>query len=376
MPSPEIRFFKDSNGCNIAYAVHGTGPLVICPAWWVSHVEKDWGHEAFHNFCRAAGEGLTLVRYDRPGVGLSDPSTRPLTLENEAALLADMILELGAERYSLFAASCAGPTAIVHAARHPHEVERLCFYGSYAEGPALCTTEIQDAVLAAVTAHWGLGSRAMADILLPDEDRQTINAFARYQRDAARPEVAAAILKLTYEMDARDHLKGVLADTLILHRRDDRAIPFASARALAAAIKGSRLVTLEGRAHPPWVNGDQIAALANSFLRGREAQAQRAPARRTGDLPLDADNRRLNIDGELIALTPLEFSVMQELAGAPNQIVTRDHLLAEVWKQPYEGSNRIDSLMRGLRRKLGPYSASIETAIGHGYRFVGWTRRP
>lgn len=376
MPSPEVRFFKDRDGCNIAYAVQGTGPMVICPAWWVSHVEKDWRREAFREFCSTLGEELTLVRYDRPGVGLSDRAAVAHSLEHEAALLEDLVEELGAARYALFAASCGGPTAIVHAARHPRQVERLCFYGAYAEGPAICAVEVQEAVLSAVRAHWGLGSRAMADIFLPDQDRETINSFARHQRDAAGSETAAELLKLTYEMDARSHLKDITADTLILHRRDDRAIPFASARMLAAGIKGARLVTLEGRAHPPWVDGGGIATAANDFLRGREVVVE-TPCEDAGrNCLLDAGNRRLCIDGQPTSLTPLEFAVIQELIRTPNRIVTRDHLLAEVWKQPFEGSNRIDSLIRGLRRKLGPYAESIETAVGHGYRFVGWKKCP
>jgi hypothetical protein len=47
---PTIRFIRESTGNNIAYAVHGAGPLVICPPWWISHVEKDWSHPPFRAF--------------------------------------------------------------------------------------------------------------------------------------------------------------------------------------------------------------------------------------------------------------------------------------------------------------------------------------
>lgn len=372
---PEIRFFRDRQGQNIAYSRLGEGPLVICPAWWVSHVEKDWSHARFRDFFVRLGEGLTLVRYDRPGVGLSDSPLGSPSLESEADLLADLVAELGAERYGLFAMSCGAPTAIVEAVRNPAGVERICFYGAYAQGQAICEPAVQNAVLSAVTAHWGMGSRAVADIFFPDADRETLNGFARQQRESASVEAAAELLRLTYNMDARPLLPQVRAETLIIHRRQDRAIPFEAARDLAAGIRGARLVTFEGRAHPPWLEGDEIARLANAFLCGREAPADAGREEGPGGCRLDGDNRCLVIEGEEVGLTPLEFALMRELAAAPSRVVTRDELLERVWKQPFEGSNRIDSLVRGLRRKLGPYAASVETVIGHGYRFAGWTRQ-
>lgn len=375
VPAPEIRFFRDRRGHNVAYARHGNGPFVICPAWWVSHVEQDWTHPAFRSFFTRLGEGLTLVRYDRPGVGLSDRDVPARSQADEVDLLDDLVAELDATTYGFFATSCGAPVALTHAARHPDRVDRICLYGAYAEGRAICTAEVQNAILATVKAHWGLGSRAMADVFLPDASRELIDAFARYQRDSASVDVAVQLLALTYAMDARDVLGQVAAETLILHRRGDRAIPYESARTLAAGIKGARLVTLEGRTHPAWVDGDEIARMANNFLRGLDAEAAETPGAVTDVCQLDRDNRCLIAEGERIELTPLQFAVLVELTAAEQQVVTRDVLLEKVWKQPFEGSNRIDSLIRGLRRKLGPYAPSIETVIGHGYRFTGWTKR-
>lgn len=372
--APEIRFFEDRQGNSVAYSVWGEGPLVICPAWWVSHVERDWGLDAFRNFFEVFGDGLRVVRYDRPGVGLSDRPKRPRTLADEAALLADLAAQLGETGYSLFAMSSGGPPAIVHAADYSERIQRLCFFGSYPKGEAICPPDVQRAVLATIKAHWGLGSRAMADIFLPDEDRETASAFARYQRNAADADTAAALLKLTYEMDASDRLGDVCAETLVLHRRNDRAIPFEEARALATGIAGARLVTLDGSAHIPWVEGDSMARAANRFFKGL-ADRQDAPLDLAVEANgLDAKGRRLILSGEPIALTPLEFGVMLELTAAAGDVVTRDHLLEEVWKQPFEGSNRIDSLIRGLRRKMGAHAVAIETVKGHGYRFAGWNR--
>jgi DNA-binding response OmpR family regulator len=50
-------------------------------------------------------------------------------------------------------------------------------------------------------------------------------------------------------------------------------------------------------------------------------------------------------------------------------VVTRDELLREVWKQPFGGSNVVDVVVRGLRRKLGGNAWVIRTVKGHGYQY-------
>lgn len=156
---PEIRFFKAPSGRNVAYAAHGEGPLVICPAWWVSHVEKDWAYEPFRAFFARLGQGMRVVRYDRPGVGLSDRREPYGALEEEVALLSALARELGEAAFSFFAVSCGGPPALVYAARNPGVVRKICLYGTYACGNDLAAPKVRQAIRAMVRAHWGMGAR-------------------------------------------------------------------------------------------------------------------------------------------------------------------------------------------------------------------------
>ena len=111
----------------------------------------------------------------------------------------------------------------------------------------------------------------------------------------------------------------------------------------------------------------------NEFSRGIGSSEDCSDSARGGaGCDLDFANRCLRIGGAKVALTPLEFGVMRALADARHQVVTRDQLLEAVWKQSFEGSNKIDVVISALRRKLGPWAASIETVIGHGYRFSTW----
>jgi DNA-binding CsgD family transcriptional regulator len=101
----------------------------------------------------------------------------------------------------------------------------------------------------------------LADIWVPGTDSATRDAFAALQRAAADAETAAAMLEAIYATDVRDVLGDVRAPTLVVHRRDDRAIPFELGRDLAAGIPGARLVAVDGDIHLPWL-GDRDSVLA------------------------------------------------------------------------------------------------------------------
>ena len=78
-------------------------------------------------------------------------------------------------------------TAIAFAAEFPERVERLVLYGSYPNGAALTAPGVANAILAAVRAHWGLGSRLLSDIFLASADAAEHERFSRLQRGAATP---------------------------------------------------------------------------------------------------------------------------------------------------------------------------------------------
>ena len=85
---------------------------------------------------------------------------------------------------------------------------------------------------------------------------------------------------------------------------------------------------------------------------------------------LDVSHRQLTTsDGGRFNLTKLEFELMSYLSQRPGSVVTRDELLREVWKQPFGGSNVVDVVVRGLRRKLGGNAWVIGTVKGHGYQY-------
>ena len=100
-----------------------------------------------------------------------------------------------------------------------------------------------------VSAHWGLGSRVLADIFLSDVTDTDIDAFARLQRACASPQVARSLLELYYTTDVTAMLGQVQARTAVLHREGDTATRFDLGRHLASRIEGATLTALPGAGH-------------------------------------------------------------------------------------------------------------------------------
>ncbi|HWC38133.1 MAG TPA: alpha/beta fold hydrolase, partial [Acidimicrobiales bacterium] len=200
----EVRFLPFA-GHRVAYTVTGEGSPLVAPAWWVSHLELDRENPSIRDFWGSVGEGHTVVRYDRPGVGMSDRAVgdEELTLDAEVALLGAVLDELAIEEAVLIGGSSGGCPAIAFAARFPERVSRLLLYGAYADGSSITSPEVREVMVATVRSHWGLGSRVLADIFLGEATSVEQEELARYQRAAASPEMAAALLELIYHNDVR-----------------------------------------------------------------------------------------------------------------------------------------------------------------------------
>jgi pimeloyl-ACP methyl ester carboxylesterase/DNA-binding CsgD family transcriptional regulator len=276
-------FARLPDGGRIAFAVVGSGPAVVLPAWWVSSVAEDWHFAPLRRFIEGLAAGRLVVRYDRLGTGLSDRERPPETFtpEFEDATLCAVLAELGLERVTLMGISAGACIAVSFAARRPERVDRLVLYGSYADGHALGPPGARAGMINLVRSHWGLGSRLLADVFGPSWSPGNRAGFTVFQRASAGAQVAADLLALIYETDVRDELPRIRAPALVVHREHDRAMGLRGAREVAALLPHADLVTLPGDAHLPWHgDGDAVLRAVAPFLgiKGPPAPASEASA--------------------------------------------------------------------------------------------------
>lgn len=366
---PRIQFCRSASGRALAYAIDGQGPYLVLPAWWVSHVEKDWSSPAFRAFFESLARQHTVVRYDRLGVGMSDRERDAVTPDAEYADFEALVNHLGCERLALLGMSCGGGPAVRYAASHPDRVSHLVLYGTCIMGRDIARDEVKAAVTSLVRAHWGLGSRALTDIFVPSIGSEEATAFAALQRASASAEMAAALLTLTYEIDVADVVDRVSVPTLVLHRKGDRAVAFEHGRALAARIAGATLVPLEGNAHPPWYgNGAAVAEAVNAFLGGsRQPAAADLPNElvRAGDVWVA---RHVGKEAHLKHCVGLSDIAL--LVANPRHEISAVDLLAGVSceKLPDLGADPVldDRAHRAYRARLSALEEEIRTAEEQG----------
>lgn len=92
-----------------------------------------------------------------------------------------------------------------------------------------------------------------------------------------------------------------------------------------------------------------------------------------GDISLDYNQRKININGNSIDLTSKEFDLIDLFVSNPEKVYSRDNLLDLIWGYDYPGDARtVDVHIRRLREKIEPNSAEpryILTKWGAGYYF-------
>lgn len=248
------------DGRSIAWTTTGDGPPLMLGAWWASHLELDWRDPRFRRFVGSLSDFRTVLRYDRAGTGASDRAAPPSGGDGELHTMSTLLHVLGAGRADVLGISMAAPEAAAFAAVHPHQVERLMLYGGYSAGSALAPAPARSSLLTAIGQHWGIGSRMLADVFLPDATPAERTEFATAERRSMTGDVARAALSAAYTFDASTFLPRVRVPALVLNRRGDRAVPQVRGRELASRITGARFIPLEGENHLPW-HGDSADLL-------------------------------------------------------------------------------------------------------------------
>jgi DNA-binding response OmpR family regulator len=118
-----------------------------------------------------------------------------------------------------------------------------------------------------------------------------------------------------------------------------------------------------------------LLARINALLRRAGRQETSGPQTLVaGDLRIDPTNRQVTLAGNLVPLTPREYSLLHYLVRNPGRLLSHSELLETIWGSSWGATARdLKSLVSRLRAKIGddPQRPSyIFTERGLGYRFV------
>ncbi len=269
---PRIQYAKTSDGVNIAYCVHGTGPpLIYMPFVPVfSHIQMEWQIPETRALYEALAEQTTLARYDSRGMGLSQRDVREFSLASLVSDLEAVIDESGFDKVAILGQANTGPAAITYAVKNPERVSHLLLWSTVAggdHGPAgsVRTTRIL------ADKDWKLFTETWAHAAFGWSGGDQSRRFAELRRESTSGETTVAMWNAFDQIDVTDLLAQVSVSTLVIHRRLNPHASLEGVTSLAAGIKDARLVLLEGGGGAPFFGsvGDVVRTVAQ-FL-GLEA---------------------------------------------------------------------------------------------------------
>ncbi len=242
--------FARSADAKLYYESTGTGRPVLlvmglglaATAWWRT--------------IPVLAERLRVIAFDNRGAGRSERTGGPYSIAQLADDAVAVLDAAGEERADVYGISMGGMIAQELALRHPGRVRALVLGASTGGGmrhelPDEATLAFlrrrgeiptEEAIWAAVPYNYGRATRERRAERIGEDVVQRLRF--PIEQEGYEAQLAAA-----WGHDTAGRLREIAAPTLVLHGSDDRMIPVANGRTLAASIPGARLNVLKGAGH-------------------------------------------------------------------------------------------------------------------------------
>jgi DNA-binding SARP family transcriptional activator/pimeloyl-ACP methyl ester carboxylesterase len=252
--SQQIRYCRSPDGVQIAYASSSKGPPILRAAHWMSHLQYEWESPVWRHWIDSLSKGNTLIRYDER---VSDWNAIDLSFTAMVCDLESVADANSLSRFPLLGVSQSCAVSVAYAVRHPERVSHLVLYGGYAKGwrkrGDRHEIDTHEAMTTLIREGWGKDNPAFRQLFtetfIPGASREQMAWFNDLQRETASPDNASRLHYSFGDMDVSDILGDVSVPTLVLHARNDAAVPFEQGKALAAGIPGARFVDLNSANH-------------------------------------------------------------------------------------------------------------------------------
>jgi len=276
----QIDFFTTSDGVRIAYNIGGQGPALVRTIHWLNHLDFEWRTPLRRQWLSEVMRHNTLVRYDQRGSGLSDWNVSDFSFERTIRDFEELVDAIGLEKFSILGGCQGAAVGIAYSVRHPERVTRLIINGTFANGwpaPGPGAREHLEAMLTLIRSGWGRDNPAFRQLwttlFKPDADSVEASWLNELQRISSSPENAARMIAEFPNIKVLDMLPKISSPTLVLHSRDDGAVPVQEGKLIAARVRGARFVELPSRTHmvaPGDAGWEQLVEAFSAFMGWRE----------------------------------------------------------------------------------------------------------
>ena len=118
---------------------------------------------------------------------------------------------------------------------------------------------------------------------------------------------------------------------------------------------------------------DELLARVRALLRRKKGE-ETGRTIEDGDLKIDREEREAFLRGVPIDISPMEFEILELMAGRIGRTLSREEILKKIWGISGEDTRTIDVHVSRLRKKLDDGKKpqlTIQTSRGRGYR-LSW----
>jgi two-component system response regulator CpxR len=141
----------------------------------------------------------------------------------------------------------------------------------------------------------------------------------------------------------------------------------------ARTAEGDRITGLDAGADdylPKPFGPDELLARIRAVLRRTSRVPSGGEIIEAGGIKLITTAREVVCEGAELAITTVEYDILEYLARAAGRIVSRDELTAALYRRQATPFDRVlDMHISNLRKKLGRHGSLICTVRGVGYLF-------
>ncbi len=178
----------------------------------------------------------------------------------------------------------------------------------------------------------------LLDLMLPGKDGMEVCSIIRAKTDLTQP----PIIMLTAKSEEDDIITGLSCGA------DDYVTKPFSPRVLIARVQALL------RRKQEKINNDERPDAQSIHIHS---------------MVIHPGRHEILVNGKEIHLTTTEFTILEQLAGRPGWVFSRQQIIDKIRGYDYLITSRaVDVQIFGLRKKLGDMGSYIETVRGIGYR--------